>query len=41
MSLSLVDDVVLVGMMLLRLGVPILMMTLMAAVMNRAARSLS
>jgi hypothetical protein len=41
MSLGLVDDVVLVGMMLSRLGVPILMMTLMAAVMNRAARSLS
>jgi hypothetical protein len=38
---NLIDDLVLVAMMLLRLGVPILLMTLLAAILNRAARSLS
>lgn len=41
MYADLVDNIVLVGMVLLRLGVPILMMTLMAAALNRAARSAS
>ena len=41
MAMSLMDNIVLIEMMLLRLGVPILLMTLMAVALNRAARSLS
>lgn len=41
MVTNLMDDIVLIGMLLLRLGVPIVLMTLMAAAMNRAARALS
>lgn len=33
---TVMDDLIIVGMMLARLGIPILMMALLAAVLNRA-----
>ncbi len=36
---TVMDDLIIVGMMLARLGIPILMMALLAAVLNRVARS--
>lgn len=36
---TVMDDLIIMGLMFLRLGVPILMMALLAAALDRAARS--
>lgn len=36
---TVMDDLIIVGMMLARLGVPILLMALLSALLNRVARS--
>ncbi len=36
---TVMDDLILVGMMVVRLGVPILMMALLSALLNRLVRS--